>query len=56
MISHSPWTWTLSHERQAERRREADKANLARIATTMTRPADRTARRQLRVPIPGLAR
>ena len=55
MISYSPTTLTLAHARQADLRREADEARLARIARTATRPANRTARRQFPVSSPGLA-
>jgi hypothetical protein len=56
MISYSPMTWTIAHVRQAELRREADEARLARIARTVRRPGESTARRQALVSIPGLAR
>jgi hypothetical protein len=56
MISHSPMTWTLAHARQAELRREADEARLARIARTVRRPGDSAARRQFLVSSAGLAR
>jgi 2-oxo-4-hydroxy-4-carboxy--5-ureidoimidazoline (OHCU) decarboxylase len=55
MTSCSPMTWTLARARQADLRREADEARLARVARTATRPADNTARRQLLGSSPGLA-
>jgi hypothetical protein len=56
MTSYSPMTWTLAHARQAELRREADDARLARIARTVTRPTDNRVRRQFLVPSQSPAR
>ena len=56
MTSRSPMTWTLAHARQAELRREADEARLARIARTVTRLTDNTVRRQFLVSSQNLAR
>lgn len=56
MISYSPMTWKIAHARQADLRREADQARLARAARTVRRAAKPTARRHFRVSNPGLAR
>ena len=47
---------TLAHARQAELRREADEARLARMGRTVRRLGDSTARRQFLVSSVGLAR